>query len=113
MEAIAFKVGNGKGVERIAEAISDMKSYRITFSQFHKALKDKKTFTKDESTTLAAVTIGTSIRLERFLDDVKERVIDDGDVFDYINESGDTTFMDDVRKTINNANMTTVKYFLY
>ena len=111
MQAIEFKVGNGKGIERINDVIESTIKYQALVTKFNKV-----DYVFGVS-GISDIDFGTAsnrlaMKLIRFLDDIRECVIDDGDIFDHINESGDVEFMKDVIKTMRDCNMNTIKYLI-
>lgn len=105
MQAIEFKVGNGKGIDRINEVIATTFKYQALVTEFFEVGGVSDIDFGTES-------MGISIKFEKFLNDIKDGIIDDGDIFDYINESGDVEFMSNIQKMINACDGYTVKYLL-
>ena len=112
MEAIEFKVGNGKGVERIASIINSINNYQVSLTKFREV---DYIFGVSGISDYDFGTLANTLAMEviAFLDDIRKGVIDDGDIFDHINESGDVGFMDDINKVLRECDTYTIKYLYH
>ena len=90
------RIGNGKGVEAIEnviEVINEATEYaNVHFNMNHVSVVQARKGVKMMKQSFRTA--------QRFIDDVANGKIDDGDVMDYIIENKDYKFMDNVEKVI-------------
>ena len=99
MKAIEYKVGNGNGVEAINEVndimqIAGADSFNIEMREAQGSI-NKYDYVVAERNASHAANVAM-----KFIANVANGTIDDGDIFDYINETGDVDFMNIVSRSI-------------
>ena len=109
MNAIEFKVGNGKSTETIHK-INEIMQIAGRDSYTVEVMEANGTITPDVYRAAANNANFAYNAAQGFIDSVASGRIDDGDIFDYINESGDTEFMNIVENSIHANHSNYINY---